>query len=113
MRSSSSTFWKTTRPLTRSSTTVSPSFGPAEPHGVRTIARLRGQIAAGAVVDGLPSRRERGGALRLELVGRAVARVRASFAEQALGLGDVRGRALALEERPLVPRDLRATRGSR
>src|SRR4029079_4222062 len=47
-----------------------------------------------------------GRALRLELLGAAVARVRFALAQQALDLGGVRRRALALEERSLVPRDL-------
>ncbi len=79
---------------------------PAETHGVRTRVVTGREVAARPVVDGLLPRGERGGALRVEIGRAAVARIGAAFAQQALGLRDVHGSALALKERTLVPRDL-------
>ena len=104
-KSSSSAFWKTTRPFTRSSTTVSPSSGVRKRSDERSCGRRRrGAVAAACGRSRRARRRRAPPAARLELLGRAPAAV--GEAARASSVWPGRGRAsvrCALEEGALVP----------
>src|SRR4029077_9399539 len=122
MKSSRSAHWKTTRPFTRSSITISPSSGvrkrsaqalrpgggPSRARHVRAYPGPRAppDARAGRALRRPPAGRERGLPARLELLGRTPAAIDGATLDERVGARTIERRPFALEEWTFVPSEI-------